>query len=101
MNAQGLAVVEVEKHLFADRPGFGELLVRDELGARGEAALRRVDGQFLTGKQFVETVCDSMDCVTLGHLENYFAGGFVVADFINSANVAFVVAERFGDEELD
>ena len=33
VNAQGLAVVEVEKHLFADGPSFVELLVRDEFGA--------------------------------------------------------------------
>ena len=73
VNAQGLAVIEIEKHLFADCPGFGEFLVRDELCARGEAALRRIYCQFLTGKKFVETVCYSVDCVTLGHLELNFA----------------------------
>ena len=101
MNAQGLAVIEVEEHLLTDCPGFGEFASRNQFGACCEATLRGIYGQFLTGKQFVETVCYSMDCVTLGHLEKYFARGFVVADLVDAANVAFVVAERFGDEKFD
>lgn len=33
MDAKRSAVVEVEKHLFADGPGFGELSFGDEFGA--------------------------------------------------------------------
>jgi hypothetical protein len=33
VNAEGLTLIEVEKHLFADCPGFGEFASRDELGA--------------------------------------------------------------------
>jgi hypothetical protein len=33
VNAKGLAVLEVEEHLFADSPSFGELVVGDKFGA--------------------------------------------------------------------